>query len=72
MRASVQDGETNMLKSMRTLAATAFVAAGLVSTAGVASAVPLAGGLALDHAARSSVETVQWRAPSPRVREGQG
>jgi hypothetical protein len=56
-----QDGETNMLKSMRTLAATALVAAGIVSTAGAASAMPLAGGLALGNAAPSSVESVQWR-----------
>jgi hypothetical protein len=50
-----------MLRSTRTLAATACVAAGLVATAGGASAVPLAGGLALGNAAPSSVESVQWR-----------
>jgi hypothetical protein len=49
-----------MLKSMRTLAATAFVAAGMVATAGAASAMPLAGGLALHNAAPSTVETVRF------------
>jgi hypothetical protein len=54
-----QDGETNMLKSMRTLAATAVVAASVVSLAGGASALPAAG-LALRSAAPSNVETVRW------------
>jgi hypothetical protein len=50
-----------MLKSMRTLAAAALVAAGIVSTVGVASAMPLAGGLTLGNAAPSSIESLQWR-----------
>ena len=48
-----------MLKSMRTLAATAVVAASVVSLAGGASALPAAG-LALRSAAPSNVETVRW------------
>jgi len=49
-----------MSRSLRMLAATAFVAASVVSFAGSASAVPLAGGLALEHAAPLSVESVRW------------
>jgi hypothetical protein len=50
-----------MSKSMRTLAAAAFVAAGSVSFAGTASALPVADGLALKQAAPMNVESVQWR-----------
>jgi BA14K-like protein len=50
-----------MSKSRLTLAATAVVAAGIVAFAGAASAMPLAGGLALKQAAPVNVESVQWR-----------
>src|SRR5260370_36825864 len=56
-----RDGATNMSKSMRTLAAAAFVAAGSVSFAGTASALPVADGLALKQAAPLNGESVQWR-----------
>ena len=49
-----------MSRSIRMLAATAFVAAGVITFAGAASAVPLAGGLALEHAVPSTVESVRW------------
>jgi BA14K-like protein len=49
-----------MSKSMRNLAATAFVAAGLASFASAASAMPFADGLALKNAAPSTVESVRW------------
>jgi BA14K-like protein len=55
-----RDGETDMSKSMRVLAATAVVAAGVVALAGAASALPAAGGLALQNAAPSNVESVRW------------
>jgi hypothetical protein len=54
-----QDGETNMSRSMRVLAVTAVVAAGVVSLAGGASALPAAG-VALGSTAPSNVETVRW------------
>jgi hypothetical protein len=50
-----------MSKSMRTLAATALVAAGIAACTGVASAMPIADGLALKNAAPLTVEPVQWR-----------
>jgi hypothetical protein len=50
-----------MSKSMRNLAATAFMAAGIASCAGVAAAMPVADGLALKNAAPMTVESVQWR-----------
>ena len=49
-----------MWRSTRWLAATAVAAAGIVSLAGAASALPGAGGLALKNAAPSSVESVRW------------
>ena len=49
-----------MWRSTRWLAATAVAAAGIVSLAGAASALPGAGGLALKNAAPSSVELVRW------------
>jgi BA14K-like protein len=48
-----------MSKSLAMLAATAVVA-GLVSFAGVASAMPIAGGPALGTAAPPNLETVRW------------
>jgi hypothetical protein len=53
--------EKKMSRCMLSLAATAFVAAGVASFAGPASALPLAGGLAVENAAPSNVEPVQWR-----------
>ena len=50
-----------MSKPMLTLAATAFVAAGIVSFAGAASALPVADGFAVKQAAPMNVESVQWR-----------
>jgi BA14K-like protein len=50
-----------MLNSVRTLAATAMLAAGIASLASGASAMPIAHGLALQNAAPANVETVQWR-----------
>jgi hypothetical protein len=60
-----RDGDNNMWKSMRmraatVVAATALAAAGIVSLAGAASALPGTGGLALKNAAPSSVESVRW------------
>jgi hypothetical protein len=50
-----------MSTSLRTLAATALLAAGAVSFAGTAAtALPLAGGLAIKNAAPSPVETVRF------------
>jgi hypothetical protein len=49
-----------MWRSTRWLAATAVAAAGIVSLAGAASALPGTGGLALKNAAPSSVESVRW------------
>jgi hypothetical protein len=45
---------------VRTLATTALLAAGIASSIGTATALPLAGGLALKNAAPSQVETVRW------------
>ena len=57
-----------MWRSTRWLAATAVAAAGIVSLAGAASALPGAGGLALKNAAPSNVES---RALGrPRLRTG--
>jgi hypothetical protein len=50
-----------MSTSIRSLAAAALVAAGVASFAVAASAMPLAGGLALENATPSNVESVQWR-----------
>jgi BA14K-like protein len=49
-----------MSRFMRTFAATALVAATVVSLAGTASALPVAAGLALENAAPSNVEQVRW------------
>jgi hypothetical protein len=49
-----------MSKFMRTLAATALVAAGVVSFTGAASALPVAAGLAPLNAALLNVESVRW------------
>jgi hypothetical protein len=46
--------------SMRRLAPTAVVAAGILSLAGAASALPGAGGLALKNTVPSNVESVRW------------
>jgi BA14K-like protein len=49
-----------MWRSMRRLATTVVVAAGIVSLAGAASALPGAGGLALENTVPSNVESVRW------------
>jgi BA14K-like protein len=55
-----RDGEIKMSTFVRTVAATVIVAVGVASLAGAASALPLAGGLALTSAVPSNVETVRW------------
>src|SRR6202042_2502327 len=57
----IREGGLKMLNSVRTLAATAMLAAGIASLASGASAMPIAHGLALQNAAPTSIETVQWR-----------
>jgi hypothetical protein len=49
-----------MWRSTRWLAATAVAAAGIISLAGAASALPGAGGIALQSTAPSNVESVRW------------